>query len=142
MEASPVLVQDQVLLRSYAVEPIVALAASLDGTHCAGGGQSGTVYLWEVPSGRLLRSWPAHYKVFFSFTFPVITVSSAANHHTWSTMAACMTDHVTPVLTSQTAAECRPGSNLKGRQTGLHIKMEDAMQGSNGQLVKYHLNDS
>ena len=57
------LLQDQVLLHSYAVEPIVALAASLDGAHCAGGGQSGTVYLWEVPSGRLLRSWPAHYKV-------------------------------------------------------------------------------
>lgn len=57
------MVQDQVLQRSYAVEPIVALAASLDGVHCAGGGPSGTVYLWEVPSGRLLRSWPAHFKV-------------------------------------------------------------------------------
>ncbi|CAL8463828.1 g3362 [Coccomyxa elongata] len=61
--------KDQVLQRSYAVEPIVALAASLDGTHCAGGGQSGTIYLWEVPSGRLLRSWPAHYKAVTALAF-------------------------------------------------------------------------
>ena len=51
------------LQRSYAVEPILALACTLDGTFCAGGGPSGTLYLWEAPSGRLLRSWPGHYKV-------------------------------------------------------------------------------
>ncbi len=45
------------------MEPIVAVACSPDAVYCAGGGQSGTIYLWEVPSGRLLRSWPAHYKV-------------------------------------------------------------------------------
>ena len=51
------------LQRSYAAEPILALACTLDGAYCAGGGPSGTVHLWEVGSGRLLRSWPAHYKV-------------------------------------------------------------------------------
>ncbi|BDA48951.1 WD repeat-containing protein 18 [Coccomyxa sp. Obi] len=61
--------KDQVLQRSYAVEPIVALVASLNGVHCAGGGQSGTIYLWEVPSGRLLRSWPAHYKAVTALAF-------------------------------------------------------------------------
>ena len=45
------------------MEPIAAVACSLDGNYCAGGGQSGNIYVWEVPSGRLLRSWPAHYKV-------------------------------------------------------------------------------
>ena len=56
-------VQDAVLQRCFAVEPITAVACSLDGIYCAGGGQSGNIYVWEVPSGRLLRSWPAHYKV-------------------------------------------------------------------------------
>ena len=51
------------LQRCYAVEPLVAVACSLDGVYCAGGGQSGTIYVWEAPSGRLLQSWPAHYKV-------------------------------------------------------------------------------
>ena len=55
--------QDQVLQRSYAAEPILALACTQDGTYCAGGGPSGSVHIWEAPSGRLLRSWPAHYKV-------------------------------------------------------------------------------
>lgn len=56
-------VQDQVLQRSYAVEPILALACTYDGVHCAGGGKSGTVYIWETSTGQLLESWPAHYKV-------------------------------------------------------------------------------
>lgn len=50
------------LQRSYAAEPILALACSLDGQYCAGGGPSGSMHLWETPSGHLLRSWPAHYK--------------------------------------------------------------------------------
>jgi len=76
-----------VLQRSYAVEPIVALAASLDGVHCAGGGPSGTVYLWEVPTGRLLRSWPAHYKVSLPSShaklpmMPLVRIASMSPRH-------------------------------------------------------------
>ena len=55
--------QDQVLQRCFAAEPVLALAASPDGAHLAGGGASGALYLWETASGRLLRSWPAHYQV-------------------------------------------------------------------------------
>ena len=55
--------QDQVLQRSFCMERMSALAATPDGAYLAAGGASGTVYLWEVASGRLLRSWPAHYKV-------------------------------------------------------------------------------
>ena len=55
--------QDQVLQRCFAAEPILALAASPDGAHLAGGGASGALYFWETASGRLLRSWPAHYQV-------------------------------------------------------------------------------
>jgi len=42
---------------------MTALAASPNGAYLAGGGTSGTLYCWEASSGRLLRSWPAHYKV-------------------------------------------------------------------------------
>ena len=41
-----------------------AIAATADGMYVAGGGASGTIYIWATGSGQLLRSWPAHYKVF------------------------------------------------------------------------------
>jgi pre-rRNA-processing protein IPI3 len=44
------------------VEPITPLASTGDGHFIVGGGASGRVYVWEVSTGRLLRSWPAHYK--------------------------------------------------------------------------------
>ncbi|XP_004291097.1 PREDICTED: WD repeat-containing protein 18-like [Fragaria vesca subsp. vesca] len=43
-------------------EPIKPLAANREGTYVVGGGVSGTIYLWEVTSGRLLRKWDAHYR--------------------------------------------------------------------------------
>ena len=55
--------KDTVHLKSFAAEPLGCVAASPDGTYCAAGGASGAIYLWETSSGRLLRSWPAHYKV-------------------------------------------------------------------------------
>lgn len=54
--------QDQVLQRSFAVEKLAAVAATADGLYLAAGGASGTLYVWDLPTGRLLRSWPAHYK--------------------------------------------------------------------------------
>ena len=39
------------------------MAASPDGAFCAAGGASGAAFVWETSSGRLLRTWPAHYKV-------------------------------------------------------------------------------
>ena len=55
--------QDQVHLRSFAPEPITAVACSPDGVYCVAGGASGALHIWDTSSGRLLRSWPAHYKV-------------------------------------------------------------------------------
>eukprot|EP00850_Spirogloea_muscicola_P016618 SM000136S00164 [mRNA] locus=s136:156584:159944:+ [translate_table: standard] len=52
----------QVALRSFPVEPISCLAAAGSGAFLAGGSQSGCLYLWEVASGALLRSWPGHHK--------------------------------------------------------------------------------
>lgn len=56
-------VQDHVLQRAFTLESIHAVAASADGCFVAGGGASGTIYIWSTASGQLLRSWPAHYKV-------------------------------------------------------------------------------
>ena len=55
--------QDHVLQRAFTLESIHAVAASADGCFVAGGGASGTIYIWSTASGQLLRSWPAHYKV-------------------------------------------------------------------------------
>jgi hypothetical protein len=52
-----------VLQRCFTQEPLTALAASPNGCYLVGGGSSGTLYCWETASGKLLRSWPAHYKV-------------------------------------------------------------------------------
>lgn len=55
--------KDQPHLRSFAAEQLTAVTATRDGTFCAAGGASGAVFVWETSSGRLLKSWPAHYKV-------------------------------------------------------------------------------
>lgn len=55
--------KDQPHLRSFAAEQLTAVAATRDGVYCAAGGASGAVFVWETSSGRLLRTWPAHYKV-------------------------------------------------------------------------------
>ncbi|KAG1674968.1 hypothetical protein FOA52_014763 [Chlamydomonas sp. UWO 241] len=54
--------KDQALQRSFIQERATCVAASRCGSHLAAGAASGAVYLWEVASGRLLRSWGAHYK--------------------------------------------------------------------------------
>ncbi|EFJ40668.1 hypothetical protein VOLCADRAFT_108057 [Volvox carteri f. nagariensis] len=43
-------------------EAVSVLAATADGHYLAGGASSGTLYLWELSSGRLVCTWPAHYK--------------------------------------------------------------------------------
>ena len=58
-----VYLQDHVLQRAFTLEPVRALAATADGVYVAGGGASGTIYIWATGSGQLVRSWPAHYKV-------------------------------------------------------------------------------
>jgi hypothetical protein len=55
--------QDTLLQRCFAAEQLRCVAASPDGSLVAAGGISGRVYVWQAGSGRLLRSWPAHYRV-------------------------------------------------------------------------------
>lgn len=55
--------KDQPHQRCFAAEQLTAVAATRDGVYCAAGGALGAVFVWEASSGRLLRTWPAHYKV-------------------------------------------------------------------------------
>jgi WD40 repeat protein len=68
--------QDALLQRCFAAEQLRCVAASPDGALVAAGGASGRVYLWQAGSGRLLRSWPAHYRV----RAAVENVLTAARH--------------------------------------------------------------
>ncbi|XP_039115754.1 protein ROOT INITIATION DEFECTIVE 3-like [Dioscorea cayenensis subsp. rotundata] len=52
----------QVEVRSFPAEPICPLLSNSDGTFIFGGGSSGSIYLWEVSSGKLLSKWNAHYR--------------------------------------------------------------------------------
>lgn len=60
---NPCTVQEQRLHRCFAMEPLTAVTATADGTYVFAGGASGSGYAWETASGKLLRIWPAHYKV-------------------------------------------------------------------------------
>ncbi|KAI3885304.1 hypothetical protein MKW98_002696 [Papaver atlanticum] len=52
----------QAPLRSYPIEAVGPLSCTEDGLYLAGGAPSGNAYVWEVLSGRMLRSWRAHHK--------------------------------------------------------------------------------
>ncbi|KAK6924691.1 WD40 repeat, partial [Dillenia turbinata] len=52
----------QVPIRSYPIEAIGPICCTRDGIYLAGGSPSGNAYIWEVSSGRLLKSWRANHK--------------------------------------------------------------------------------
>lgn len=53
---------------SFLPEAIQTISATIDGCYFIAGGQSGTLYVWEIGTARLLRSWPAHYKAVTSLS--------------------------------------------------------------------------
>ncbi|RUP24752.1 WD40-repeat-containing domain protein [Jimgerdemannia flammicorona] len=54
--------KDQVHVKCICPEKLVTIAASNRGTYCAGGTEAGKIYVWEISTGNLLRSFDAHYK--------------------------------------------------------------------------------
>ncbi|KAJ7956069.1 protein ROOT INITIATION DEFECTIVE 3-like [Quillaja saponaria] len=56
-------------LRNYPLEAVGPLSCTKDGIYLAGGALSGNAYLWEVTSGKLLRTWRAHDKGLNSVIF-------------------------------------------------------------------------
>ncbi|KAH7865214.1 hypothetical protein Vadar_003769 [Vaccinium darrowii] len=61
----------QAPIRSYPIEAIGPLACTKDGIYLVGGAPSGNAYVWEVSSGRLLRTWRAHHKSLTCLSFSV-----------------------------------------------------------------------
>lgn len=55
--------QEQRLHRCFTVEAMRVVSGSADGVYVAAGGASGGLYIWEAATGRLLRTWSAHFKV-------------------------------------------------------------------------------
>eukprot|EP01029_Cantina_marsupialis_P024142 TRINITY_DN61395_c0_g1_i1.p1 TRINITY_DN61395_c0_g1~~TRINITY_DN61395_c0_g1_i1.p1 ORF type:complete len:484 (+),score=164.06 TRINITY_DN61395_c0_g1_i1:69-1520(+) len=54
--------KDQPFLRCALQERIEALDVSPDGKYLCGGTSSGKLFMWDVPSGELIKAWDAHYK--------------------------------------------------------------------------------
>lgn len=56
------LLQDAPVYKCAVAEAPTCLSASPNGALLAAGAASGRLYLWDVPTGELLRTWQAHYK--------------------------------------------------------------------------------
>eukprot|EP00128_Syssomonas_multiformis_P006609 Colp12_sorted_trinity150504_noHs@24117 len=54
--------KDQAVHKFIVPEKLQCLAASPDGLYLVGGSATGKCYLWEMPTGLLLRIWEAHFK--------------------------------------------------------------------------------
>ncbi|KAJ3155961.1 Pre-rRNA-processing protein ipi3 [Geranomyces variabilis] len=54
--------KSQILAKFPLPEKLSALCASHSGQYCVGGGESGRLYVWEMATGKLLRTFDAHYK--------------------------------------------------------------------------------
>lgn len=54
--------KEQPRFRCQMPERLLSLVCTIDGAHCVGGSASGKLYLWEVPTGRLLCTWDGHFK--------------------------------------------------------------------------------
>ncbi|KYQ93415.1 WD40 repeat-containing protein [Tieghemostelium lacteum] len=81
--------KDQPLYKTPLQEKGGVIASSNDGSYCAMGCGSGSVYLWEVATGSLLRIWEAHYNKItcISFTkddFYLVTAGDDGVINTWS----------------------------------------------------------
>ncbi|KAI9023957.1 WD40-repeat-containing domain protein [Hyaloraphidium curvatum] len=50
------------ILKHPAPEKVTALASSPSGNYLVAGGATGRLWVWEVATGELLRSWEGHYK--------------------------------------------------------------------------------
>ena len=61
--------KESALHRFFVGEPVSIVAASPDGTHFAAGALSGAVYVWEVSTGALAKTWNAHFKAVSAVSF-------------------------------------------------------------------------
>ena len=81
--------KDSVVTRSFTSEPLTALVGSPCGTFLVGGGASGSIQVWEVATGRVLRQYPGHYKAVTALVFSpdsslLISGGADAAVHVWA----------------------------------------------------------
>jgi len=81
--------KESALHRFFVGEPVSVVAASPDGTHFAAGALSGAVYVWEVSTGALAKTWNAHFKAVSAVSFAaggsmVITAGEDTVVSAWS----------------------------------------------------------
>ncbi|KAJ2961028.1 hypothetical protein NQZ79_g3661 [Umbelopsis isabellina] len=80
--------KDQVHSKSLCPEKISTVAVSKQGVYCAGGTQGGKIYIWEISTGVLYRSFDAHYKKITALRFTdddtaLISASDDASVNVW-----------------------------------------------------------
>ena len=61
--------KESALHKFFVGEPMGVVASSPDGAFFAGGSLTGAAYVWECATGKLLRTWPAHFKAVSAMTF-------------------------------------------------------------------------
>ena len=86
--------RDQPQYRCQAPERVHCVVCSEDAAYCVGGAASGRVYLWSVPTGRLLYAWDAHFRACSAVEFAadggfVVSAGEDAVVHAWN-MAALL----------------------------------------------------
>ena len=86
--------RDQPQYRCQAPERVHCVVCSEDAAYCVGGAASGRLYLWSVPTGRLLYAWDAHFRACSAVEFAadggfVVSAGEDAVVHAWN-MAALL----------------------------------------------------
>ena len=61
--------KESALHKFFVGEPLGVVASSPDGAFFAGGSLAGAAYVWETATGKLLRTWPAHFKAVSAMAF-------------------------------------------------------------------------
>ena len=61
--------KESALHKFFVGEPMGVVASSPDGAFFAGGSLTGAAYVWECATGKLLRTWPAHFKAVSAMAF-------------------------------------------------------------------------
>ncbi|KAL1814601.1 hypothetical protein ACET3Z_017175 [Daucus carota] len=106
----------QAPLRSYTVEVIGPLCCTKDGIYLAGGAPSGTIYIWEVTTGKLLKTWHGHNKSLTCLVFSddgsllisgsedgmvvvwsMISLLDPMNNESCSSVLSCLSAHTSSV---------------------------------------------
>jgi len=82
--------KEQVQWKAPIPEKLQTIQCSNDGRYCCGGGASGICYLWDVPSGKLLSQWQAHFnhvlavQFFGAYGDMIITGGKDSIIHCWT----------------------------------------------------------